>query len=84
MDGMNNAWGFEMRYGWVISLIVLVVMFIQRIVFLKQVQQFLNLLCTAKQMKGGRLFLRGKQRNLFFQQALSLFAFGRPCFIILF
>ena len=25
MDGMNNAWGFEMGYGWVISLILLVV-----------------------------------------------------------
>jgi putative membrane protein len=25
MDGMNNAWGFEMGYGWVICLIVLVV-----------------------------------------------------------
>ena len=24
MDGMNNAWGFEMGYGWVISLILLV------------------------------------------------------------
>ena len=25
MDGMNNAWGFEMGYGWIISLILLVV-----------------------------------------------------------
>ena len=25
MDGMSNAWGFELGYGWIISLIVLVV-----------------------------------------------------------
>lgn len=25
MDGMSNAWGLEIGYGWIISLIVLVV-----------------------------------------------------------
>ena len=25
MDGMSNAWGFEIGYGWIISLIVLVI-----------------------------------------------------------
>ncbi len=25
MNGMNNAWGFEMGFGWIIALIVLIV-----------------------------------------------------------
>jgi len=28
MDGMSNAWGLEIGYGWIISLIVLVIIIV--------------------------------------------------------